>query len=470
MAAPHDGRGPEPVDTRRRWRDRDHTRGRLLPSLMVLALPQMLGSGGGVVFALVDLTFISRLGEAPMAAVIVANQSLRQTLMLLVMGASFGAQALIARAVGEGNVEGADHAAGQCVLLGGMLAAVVALGGGFFPELLFSLPNPDPDFYAYGVPYVRLIFLLNFGMVGMMLFNAILGGAGDTTTPLFVMLLQISVALFAEWCLIFGHFGAPALGVRGAALGVVVGQMCAMGVGIAVLFRGTSRVHLRRRHLAPDFAVMRRILRLAWPPALQMVGNVFMTVAFLRIIGRFGGEAQAAFAIGLRLTMVVPMICFPLAGACATLVGQNLGAGRVGRAWGAVRVGLLVHGTIMWSFALAAAFFRHDIVGLFSDDPEVVRLGGQFLGYAAAAFVLWAFYFVFMRSLQGAGDVFGPMTLSLINTFLVSVPLTYVLATYTDLGPAAVWIGYLTSSAFSTLATGAFLATRRRAWRARAAR
>ena len=109
------------------WRHRDHTTGRLTSSLLVLALP-LLASGlfGTVVFQIVDLTFISRLGEAPMAAVVIVNQSLRQTFMLLLMGASFATQALIARAVGSGDVERAEQVAGQSVVLGGLLS----LGGG----------------------------------------------------------------------------------------------------------------------------------------------------------------------------------------------------------------------------------------------------------------------------------------------------------------------------------------------------
>ena len=102
-----------------RWRHHDHTQGRLIGSLAMLSLPLLIsGLLHGAVFQVVDLSFISRLGEAPMAAVIIVNQSLRTSVMMLVMGASFGAQALIARAVGEGHIEAAERVAGQTVVLG----------------------------------------------------------------------------------------------------------------------------------------------------------------------------------------------------------------------------------------------------------------------------------------------------------------------------------------------------------------
>jgi putative MATE family efflux protein len=462
-----DGRATPARGLLARWRHRDHTQGRLIASLAVLALPLLIsGLLHGAVFQIVDLSFISRLGDAPMTAVIIVNQSLRTSVMMLVMGASFGAQALIARAVGEGRIEAAEHVAGQTVVLGGMLALVLAAAGALFPGFLFSLPGPEPGFITYGVPYVRWAFVLMFGFVGAMLVSGILTGAGDTATPLFLTAVHIGVALFAEWCLIFGHLGAPALGVRGVALGVAIGQATALALGLGVLFRGRARVHLRWHHLRPDGPVLRRILAIAWPPALHMVGNLFLTFAFLRMTGHFGESVQAAYAIGLRLGMIAPAVCFPLATACATLVGQSLGAGDVTRAKRAVGVGLLVHGSAMLLFASATFLFRWEIMALLSDDPEVIRLGSEYLLYASGAFAMWAFYFVFFRALQGAGDVFVPMLVSLGTTFFVTVPLAYALAFRAGLGPRGLWIAFLAGSVVITSVTGLYMATGR--WTRRA--
>ena len=411
-------------ERRGRWRDRDLTQGGLFGALFVLALP-LIASGvlGGVVFQLLDLTFVSRLGEDAIAAVVITNQTVRQVTIMMIMGASFATQSLVARAVGSGDIERAEHVAGQSIALGAGFAACVALVGGLFPEALFSLAGPDPSFYELGVPYLRLVFVLHFGVVASMLFGAILGGAGDTITPLLVQLVQFTVAVLAEWLLIFGNAGFPALGVRGVALGVACGQVVAMSLGLWVLFRGRSRVHLRRRHVVPDWPGMKEIGRLAAPSAVQMIGGVALSFAFIRMAGGFGNDVQSAYAIGLRLGMVVPMVCFPMATACATLVGQALGAGDVQRAWRAIGVGILVHGGIMWTMAIAIFWFRHAIVALFSDDPVVIEISAEYLAYTSGSFFFWAFQFVFMRSLQGAGDFFVPMLLSLGNTFLLTIPL-----------------------------------------------
>ena len=98
------------------WRNRDHTRGRLIVSLLVLSLPLITTSLSGVIFQVVDLGMISRLGEDAVTAIIVSNQSLRQIILVLAMGASFGAQALVSQYVGGGRIDAAEHVTGQVVL------------------------------------------------------------------------------------------------------------------------------------------------------------------------------------------------------------------------------------------------------------------------------------------------------------------------------------------------------------------
>jgi len=449
------------------WRARDHTRGRLAASLFVLAVPLVGGSLARAAFQLAELGFLSRLGEEPMAAVIIANQSVRQVVIMLVLGGSFGAQALLAHAIGAKRGDEADHVAGQVVVLGIGTALVLAVLGLAVPHALYSISGPDPAFAAWGVPYLRLVLLLSFGMVGTMLFGSILAGAGDTTTPLLVTLLLSSVAVLAEWILVFGHLGVPAFGANGIALGTAAGQVAAIACGMAILFRGGARVHLRLRHLRPDPAVLRRIAALAWPPALQMTGNVFSILIFLRLTGEFGPKVQAAYAIGLRIGMIAPMLSFPLASACSTLVGQALGAGDRRRAWRAVWLGSLVHGALMWSFAVAIFVLRVQVMELLADDPEVIRVGADYLRYAAASFACWALYAVFFRALQGAGDVVVPMAISLVSAFAIAVPLALLLTRFAELGPTGVWIASLASSAVGTAAMGAWLATGR--WARRAA-
>jgi Na+-driven multidrug efflux pump len=148
-------------------------------------------------------------------------------------------------------------------------------------------------------------------------------------------------------------------------------------------------------------------------------------------------------------------------------VGQALGAGDRARARRAVGVGVLVHGSVMWAFALLVLLLRAPIMDLFSDDPEVIEIGAEYLIFAAGSFFAWAFYFPCMRALQGAGDMFAPMAISTAGSLFVSIPLAAWLALGTGLGRVGLWAAFLATSVVVTLATGLRVASGR--WLARAA-
>ena len=289
--------------------------------------------------------------------------------------------------------------------------------------------------------------------------NAILNGAGDTTTPLAIAVVQTAIGLFAEWALIQGHLGAPALGIKGVALGAACGQVAGLLLVARVLVSGRARVHVRARHLRPDPAMLKQLISLSWPPAIQLMGGFLVTIFFIRWMGDFGPKAQAAYSIGLRLGMTTPMICFPLAGAIATLVGQAIGASDVKRAWRALGLGILVHGGLMWSLALFFFFFRYEVLGFFTSDPEVIDIGARLLVWQAASYGFLAFYFVFFRALQGAGDVRVPMLISIGGSLFFTLPLGWALSTVLDWGPDGLFIANFIGAAVSTVATGAWVAT-----------
>jgi putative MATE family efflux protein len=439
-------------------RDRDHTRGTLLTSLVVLSLPAVLQSlAGAGTYQLVDLYFLGQLGPVATAAVGMTNQALRQVPFLMLFGVCIGSQMMVAQRVGAGRSEEADHVAGQALVIGALLGAAIAILA-LFPRALLSLVTGDPVAIATAVPFVRLTFALMFGHVFVMLFSFLLTGAGETTTPLLITLVATPVAIFAEYCLIFGNFGAPALGVSGVALGMACGTAVSLGLALWVLASGRCRVHLRRRHLVPDPAVLRRLLGVMWQPALTMLARTLILIYFMGLAGHLGTKVQAAYTIGLRIELTLNMLAFPIANACATLVGQNLAAGDPGRAWRSIRVAFALELGVLASCAVGLLLFRHEIVAIFSADPEVAAIAAEYLVFSAAAMCLYGFYFVSFRALQGAGDMNSPMVIALCAALFLGAPLAYALSTRTDLGPTGMWIASLTYTFVNTALTVGWLA------------
>ncbi|MCH2170126.1 MATE family efflux transporter [Myxococcota bacterium] len=455
-----------PVPSREGWwrslRERDHTRGNLLVSVLVLSAPAvatgLLGVGA---FQMVDLAFLATLGDDQVAAAGASNQTLRQVFQMLIMGLSVGSQMMIARQIGAFRVDQAEHTAGQSFLIGGGLAGVAAIVGALFPEPLISLIARDPEVIAFGTIYVRIIFTTLAATVAVQVFGAVLGGAGDTTTPMVISFVVTLASIAAEWVLAFGHLGFPAMGIAGIGLGAAVGNACGVVLAMWALMTGRCRVHLRRRHFIPDPGAMRQLISVSWQPAFHMVARSLMLVFFMTLSGRLGGDVQAAYTIGLRIEMTVIMITFAVANACATLVGQNLGAHNVGRAWQSVRVSAAVAMVTLWPLAITLYLARDVIAGSFTSDPGVAAIASEYLVYSSAILSFYGLYFVAFRTLQAAGDMNSPMYISIGAAVFLGAPLGYYLTFSTDLGTTGMWVANLVYAIANTMMMVGWLLTGR---------
>jgi putative MATE family efflux protein len=431
-----------------RVRNRDHTRGSLLVSLAVLSVPSLLTMVGGFgVLQLVDLLFLGRLGTDAVAAAGATNQTLRQFFFLAVVGVSVATQMLVARLVGENRVDAAEQVAGQTFVLALALSALAAGIGAFAAPFLISLVAREPAVIALGTIYARIAFLTLFSVVFVQLGSSILNGAGDTTTPMLVTLLITPVSIFAEWVLAFGHLGFPALGIAGIALGASLGGVGGGLILLWALLGGRCRVHVRARHLLPDWTMLRRIASFAWQPALHMGARTTIVIFFMWLAGLLGGKVQAAYTVGLRIEMPAFLVALTIANACSTLVGQNLGAGHLDRSWRSIWVSWGVELSLLWPLAAAMLLFRRELVAVFTDDPEVMRMAAEFLVYSAVVMLFYGLYFAAFRSLQAAGDMNAPMIISISVALLVGAPLGYHLATGTGLGATGMWIANLAYAA-----------------------
>ena len=439
---------------------RDHTRGNLLVSVLLLSAPAVLASSTFAIFQLVDLRFLGQIGGDAVAGAGATNQTLRQIFQVSAFGLSVAIQMMIAFAVGQGRIDDAEHTSGQSFLITAALALMAILTVGLFPRFFVSLVVSESAI-PMAEAYARITFLFfAFNMFGQAA-NGILIGSGDATTPMVIGMVQIPIAIFAEWVLGFGKFGFPALGVAGIAYGTAIGGFFSFSMAMWALFSGRSRVHVRRRHLVPDPATLRRILNTSWQPALQMIARSAMIMVFMYLAGRLGSHVQAAYTIGLRIEMIAVMIAFPIANACATLVGQNLGARNPARAWSAVRVASAVEVAILWPAAFLLFFFREEAVAVFTQDALVAAEASNYLRYVSFILVFWGPYFVAFRTLQAAGDMITPMVISIVLAVGLGAPLAVYLSGRPEFGASGMWIANAAYSFVNTALMMAWLLTGR---------
>jgi putative MATE family efflux protein len=458
-------RAPAPRSSGSWWarlREHDPTRDGLVSGVIALALPSIAQSVLAFgTYQLGDLYLTGRLGPAAIAAAGATNQTLRQVVFLVLMGLGTAAQMLVARMVGAGRHAAAEHVAGQVLWVGAGLWLVTAAVGLGLAEPMVRLVARDPEVVALGADFVRIAFPFVATAIFSQLATAVLLGAGDSYTPMLASFVTTPLALGFEWLFAFGPFGLPALGMSGIALGGGLGGLAGSWLLARALLRGEGRVRISLAALRPDPVVIRQVLRFSWQPSLHMLARTGITFFFMALAGRLGGEVQAAYTIGQRIEMLAFMVAFPIANACATLVGQNLGAGSLPRAWRAIWVSAGLEVALMWPAATLLFLGREWLVRAFTDDAVVAALAAEYLAYSSVLLFFSGLYFVAFRSLQAAGDMSSPMLISIALAGGLGVPLALALTQRAELGATGMWIANLAYGVCNTLAMVAWLLTGR---------
>lgn len=413
-------------------------------------------------FAVVDIFFVSKLGDPAMAAV-----GLTESMLTLVytaaMGLGIGTTAMVARRTGEGDREGAARATVQAVVLGFGAAALIGVAGAVFAPDLLRLMGADEAVVETGTSYTRIMLGGNVVIMLLFLQNAAFRGAGDAATAMRVLWLANGLNIVLDPLLIFGLGPFPELGVQGAAVATTIGRGTAVLVQMHVLLRRGGNLRVRRPDLRLRPAVMARLVRLSATGALQTLIGTASWILLVRVTAAFGSAALAGYVIGVRIVLFALLPAWGLANAAATMVGQSLGAGQPERAeravWLACKMNLAflgVVGVVFFAFAPALA-------GLFGGSAETAAVAASCLRIVAAGFFFYAYGMVLTAAFNGAGAVWTPTVINLFCFWLWEVPLAWFLAFPLGMGPNGVFLAI--AIAFSTLAVVSGALFKRGSWK-----
>lgn len=422
-------------------------RGSLLRQVGWLAAPVLVEQVLVYLVGFSDTLLTGRyLDVTSLAAVTVSSYLLWFAQSLMVV-ASAGGTALVARLVGAGNRAGAAHMAGQAVALGAVVSTVLALSAWLAaPALIAGLGLRDAA-AAGAVEYLRIILVALPLMTCELVGNACLRGAGDTRTGMTIMVLVNAVNVGLSWSLVRGWGPFPALGLAGVATGTAVAEGVGGLIMLGVLVAGRSGLRLTLGGLTPHPAALRRLLRISLPAAGEMMTNSLCQLWFLGLINRLGSTATAAHGVAIRCESIAFLTIAAFSVAASTLTGQYLGAGRPDLADRSARTAWGLGVLVLVALGALLAFGSEPLFALFlgRSGTEVARQGAPLLRIVAFAMPCLATISVLGGALRGAGDTRWPWLIVLIGYVLVRMPLTYWLTAPGgwDLGLVGAWLAML---------------------------
>ncbi|MDQ2889545.1 MAG: MATE family efflux transporter [Gemmatimonadota bacterium] len=452
----------ETVKESLRGSQQDYTRGSIARAIMLLAVPMVLEMVLESVFAVTDVFFVGKLGANAIATVGL-TESLLTVLYALAMGLSIGVTAMVARRIGEKDVDGARDAAVQGVLAGLIIATVLGVTGVILAPRLLGMMGASPEVVLTGSNFTRVMLGGDVSVLLLFLVNAIFRGAGDAAIAMRVLWLANAINIVLGPLLIFGVGPFPRLGVTGAAIATTIGRGTGAVFALSRLMRGKGRISIVPANIRVHLRVMKELVTLSAAGTLQMIIGMASWIGLVRIISTYGSQALAGYTIGVRLIIFAMLPSWGMSNAAATMVGQALGAKDPVRAESAVWRAVVYNTLFLTVVGLVFLFATAPIVGFFTRDPAVAGYAYDCLHTVSYGFILYASGMVLTSAFNGAGDTWTPTVLNLIIFWLFEIPLAYFLAQTMHMGPHGVFLAI--TVAFCAMAVVSALVFRLGRWK-----
>jgi putative MATE family efflux protein len=391
--------------------------------VFALALPVVLSSLLQRSVGIVDIFLVGGLGASSIAAVGIA-----QVMIFVVMSASWGINigvtVLVSQLWGADRKNDAARASYQAMLLAVCAAAVISFLGLAYGGSVGSLLGAQAEVRDILFDYTRIIFIFILFTIAINVLAGIMHGTGDTKTPLYATLLVNVLHVAAAYPLIYGHFGLPRLGVKGAAIAIAISE-CMGAVFLLVRSLQKGYIHISREFEA-KYTIM--TVKLGYPIFVDRLLQNAGSLAFAKVILLYGTAVYAAHQVGLAIEAFSFMPGYGIAVAAATMVGQNLGAGKPEHArisaYEANRFAVI----LMAAMGLVFFFFPYGLFRAFTNDPGVIKYGILYMKIVAFAQIPLAVTMVVGGSLRGAGDTGFIMFATIAGMWLVRIPVAAMLA------------------------------------------
>lgn len=429
-----------------------YTEGRILNSLISLALPIIFANILQTTYQLIDTFWLGRLGANAVAAV-----SLSFPVLFLVLslgtGLTLAGTVMVSNYKGAENQKMVDFSSSQSVFLIFIISGLLAVLSYFSAGPLMNIIGAGAEIYDDSVAYFKVssfgfIFLFMF-----FIFQSLMRGIGNVMLPVYIILITVFLNLVLDPLFIYGYGPIPGYGVAGAAWASVITQGISAVIGIAILLRGKHGIKISLSSMYLDMKSLRRIFKLGFPASVEQSTRALGMTMMVIIVTSFGSEIVAAYGIGARILSLIVIPALGLGIATTSLVGQNIGARKIKRAEQVADLsnkiaffGLTGLGIILFIVAEPlTAFF-------IPNDPDVIRDGALFIKIMAPSFGLLGVQQVMNGTFNGAGFTKASMLISIMSLWVVRFPLAYVLSYNTSLGYEGIWWSFPISNLIAAIA------------------
>lgn len=408
----------------------DLTKGSLLKNLVVLSLPIMLSNFMQTVYNLTDMFWLGRLTVGATEAVSVAGMAFPLIFFINSLGFGFAVAgtSLTAQYKGAGREDMIRKLMGQLfwiVIIFSIIFVTIAVF--LTDDILLLLQTPD-EIYSKAETYITIILSGLSFMFLFMCYQAISHGLGDTISPMNIQVISIIINLILDPILIFGWFGFPELGVLGAAVATFSARFITVILAIYYIFKRMKNYIPSKEEFRPDLTLIKKILAVGLPSSISHSMTSFGFVILQGFVNTFGTTVMAVHSIGNRIIGFFMMPAMGMSNALGTIIGQNLGAGKVDRAEKSVGIAFKLIMSVMTLGCLFIFFYAAGLTKFFVDDPDVIAIGKRMFKITAVSANIFGILFVFMGVFNGSGHTKESMKFTITRLWLFRLPFVFIMS------------------------------------------
>jgi len=417
--------------------------------IISMSLPMMISMLVQALYDVVDSMFVARLSEDALTAVTLAFP-MQNALISFAAGTGVGINALLSKSLGEKRFDRADEAANNGLFLGFLTYILFLLLGLFAAGPFIGTQIKDPVVQEYGTAYLKVCLCLSFGAIYQVTFERLLQSTGRTFYSMISQATGAIINIIFDPIMIFGLFGFPKMGVAGAALATVLGQVIAACISLFLNLKKNEDIHISLPQIMrPSAEVIKKIYFVAVPSILMMSIGSVMTYAMNQILGAFSKTATAVFGVYFKLQSFFFMPVFGLNNGLIPVLAYNYGARRSDRIKEALKfamslaVGIMLCGTLVFHLVPQA------LLGMFNASEEMLRIGVPALRIISLSFGLAGACIAMGSIFQAFSYSYYSLIVSVGRQLVVLIPVAMFLASFGEV--TLIWWAFPIAEFMSTV-------------------
>lgn len=400
---------------------------KIAPLIFKMSAPAMISMLVQAAYNLVDSLFLSHYNQNALSAVTLSFP-IQMIIISLFVGLGIGVNSVISRRLGEQKRDEAVNSAEHGFFFGIIVWVFLALLAVVLPKIFFVQFTQNQQIIDFGVTYITIILAFSISRIIAQIFISILQATGDMVSAMIIQITGALTNILLDWLLIFGVWIFPEMGITGAAVATVTGQLVSLILAVILYASRKNRLKLNLKKFRLDSSISKNILAVALPASIMQGLSSVMLAGLNKILSNFGDEAYTLLGVYFRIQSFVFMPIFGLTQGMMPVLGYNYGAGNKKRVLKTLKVGVLTAVFIMIIGTLVFQLFPAQILSIFKVSEKIVAIGIPAFRIISTCFIFAAISIILSTLFQAMGDAYLSMIGSFTRQIIVILPAAYILS------------------------------------------